>query len=116
MSLLSDLLALNAKPIAVTEAEHASNDELEHMVELLSEYHEKLVHLMGEVKDIVHMLPRQYSAEAKAYWLPHILIALGGDHDYMVSRSESTMASTIKAMKDEAEAVDDYNGFEGGED
>lgn len=115
MSLLSDLLALNAKPVAVTEAEHASNDELEQMVDLLTEYHEKLTHLMGEVKDIVHQLPHEYRGSAEAYWVPQVLIALGGDHDYMVSGSESTMASTIKAMKDEVEAAD-YNGFEGGED
>ena len=116
MSLLSDLLALNAKPVAVTEAEHASNDELEQMVDLLTEYHEKLTHLMGEVKDIVQHLPHEFRGSAEAYWLPHILIALGGEHDYMTTRTEATMARTIEAMKDEVEAVDDYNGFEGGED
>ena len=107
MSILSDLLALKAtKAEQVVEAHDSDYDaeDLEHMVDLFSEYHEKMTKIMYEVKDAIRMLPKHYRGPAEAYWIPHIFIALGGEHEWMTAGHESTMQKTIDEMREEAEA------------
>jgi vacuolar-type H+-ATPase subunit H len=110
MSILADLLALKAKtPAQVSEAKELSTEEIHSMVEELEHLHDKMVKAAHEAKDIVRHLPSQLRGQAESYWIPHILIALGGDHDYMANRSDSTMLKTIEQLKDEAEASADHD-------
>lgn len=106
MSIIADLLAMNAKSteVQLAESDDPDAEELENMAALLEEHHEKMVHLMSEVQEIVRMLPRHYRGQAEAYWIPHILIALGGEHGFMTANHESTMQKMIEEMNEEAEA------------
>ena len=107
MSILADLLSLNvpvAQPSTVVESENYDEDELNNTADLLEELHEKMVKTMSEVRDIVRMLPRNYRGQAEAYWIPHILISLGGEHEFMTAGHEATMEKMIKEMREEAEA------------
>ena len=112
MSLLADLLSLNSSASAfapIVESEDYDEDELNNTADLLEELHEKMVKTMSDVRDIVRMLPRSYRGQAEAYWIPHILIALGGEHDFMTAGHESTMEKMIKEMREEADA---YKAFD----
>lgn len=129
MSILADLLALKAKTSApaltVTEAKDLSDEEIHGMVKELEHLHETMVKAIHEAKDLVRHLPSQMRGQAESYWIPHIMIALGGEHDYMASRSESTMMKTIEELKEEAgsdeghgdhDSDEDFGGHEGDED
>jgi hypothetical protein len=113
MSLLSSLLDLRASKQdsqdPVLEAVDMSPDDYEHLVDLLTEYHDKMVRLMGEVQGSLDLIPRHYKQQAMAYWVPNILIALGGEHGYMASKSESSMAKMIEELKEEGEAMDAFD-------
>jgi UDP-N-acetyl-D-mannosaminuronic acid transferase (WecB/TagA/CpsF family) len=107
MSLLSSLLDLRASKQdsqdPVLEAVDMSPDDYEHLVDLLTEYHDKMVRLMGEVQGSLDLIPRHYKQQA------NILIALGGEHGYMASKSESSMAKMIEELKEEGEAMDAFD-------
>jgi ABC-type proline/glycine betaine transport system substrate-binding protein len=115
MSILADLLALQAKaPVQVTEAEDLTDEEIHGMVEELEHLHETMVKAAHEAKDIVRHLPSHLRGSAESYWIPHILIALGGDHDYMANRGDSTMLKTITDLKEEAGPDEDHDEDHGG--
>ena len=70
--------------------------------------------IRDEIKELVYeargMLPRnsiEYE-RAKSYWIPHILMALDSDHDYL-GGSMFTMQDTINDLTIEDEDYDDEN-------
>jgi hypothetical protein len=104
MSILKDLLALREPaPEVVTEAEDLDQDEAKGYAEELEGLHKKIVQCMEDVRHIVHQLPRHMRGTAEAYWVPHIMIALGGEHEWMTARHESTLQKTIDELKEYAD-------------
>jgi hypothetical protein len=116
MSILKDLLALKQPVEAIVEGEDIDGEELEQLADHLEELHEKMVKTMSEVREIVRMLPRSYRGAAEAYWIPHIMIALGGEHEWMTAGHESTMEKMIKEMREEAEAQNAHDEHGGDDD
>lgn len=102
MSILQDLLSLSAQQ-ATQEPVVESHDEVDpHVVEELEEAYEELTKLMDQVRGLVQHLPRHYRGTAEAYWVPHIMIALGGDHQWMTAGHDVTMRKMLDELAEEA--------------
>lgn len=68
-------------------------------VDRLEEIREEIMELMDEAKKIVAgSKNRGAVGRADAYWIPHIEIALGGEHGYM-DRSMCSMQDTIEELR-----------------
>lgn len=114
MSILQDLLALNVpvtQALAIDEAEELSGYEARQAAEELVDIHKEISELMSHARQIVRRLPRHVKGSAESYWIPHIMIALGGEHEWMTAGHESTMQKTIDdleeyARDDEGEGAD----------
>jgi len=102
MSILQDLLSLN-KPATIVESEELDADMAGSMAEELQDLHEKMVKLMQQVRENVRSLPRSMRGQAEAYWIPHIMIALGGEHEWMTAGHESTMQKLIDELREAGE-------------
>lgn len=110
MSLLSDLLALNAKPAAI--AEEASplldKEELEHMLGLFTEYYNKLRSYRPDLEDASRLLDFRYKVKAfgPAGWLEHLQQALNG-MSHMIEMMEDDLDESKQAdgSSDRDEAV-----------
>ncbi len=107
MSIISDLMALR-EPALTVVAEEQSGYEARKSAEELVDIREQIVQLMSEARSIVRGLPRSLKGSAEAYWIPHIMIALGGEHEWMTAGHESTMQKTIEEL--EEYASDDEGG------
>lgn len=71
--------------------------------ERLEEIKDEIKELMEEAKHLVRRHADQIVYEqARSYWIPHILMALDKDHDYLGS-SMFTMEDTICQMDDDEE-------------
>lgn len=102
MSILQDLMALRAtqaEPIVEAE-DNLDPKEVASMARDLQEYHDTIVEKMDEVRHLVKQLPRSFRGSAEAYWIPHIMIALGGEHEWMTAGHESTMQKMIDEMNE----------------
>jgi hypothetical protein len=64
----------------------------------------KMIELLEEAEDLVetHAKSNVYNT-AKAYWIPHIAMALSDNHDYL--GSDDTMSKTIKDMEHEVSKI-----------
>ena len=111
MSILQDLLALN-KPAPLAEAVELTSNEANSAAEELADIHDQITKLMSEARSVVRSLPRHMRGSAEAYWVPHIMIALGGEHEWMTAGHESTMQKTIDELKEYA-SEDDGQDDEG---
>lgn len=111
MSVLQDLLSLKSRTaVTVTEDEDLSPSEASAAAEDLEGIHEEITKLMQHAQEIVRRLPRSLRGSAEAYWIPHIMIALGGEHKWMTAGHESTMQKTIDELKEEGtENSDDHD-------
>lgn len=109
MSILQDLLALNVpvtQALAIDEAEELSAHEANQDAEELEDIHKEISQLMSNARSIVRRLPRHMRGSAESYWIPHIMIALGGEHEWMTAGHESTMQKTIDELKEYASEGD----------
>lgn len=118
MSILQDLLALN-KPASTTIEE--SDDDFgqgaaQNAAEELEDLHNQITKLMSEARSVVRSLPRHMKGSAEAYWIPHIMIALGGEHEWMTAGHESTMQKTIDELKEYASEGDGQDDEGDGDD
>ncbi len=95
MSILKDLLELSKSEQVVESHEEVDAS----IVEELEEHFEQLSKIMEEVQQLVRHLPRSERALAESYWIPHIMIALGGEHRWMTAGHEATMKKTIDELK-----------------
>lgn len=110
MSILQDLLSLNQpSPEPIVENEELDADTAVSMGGELEDIHQQISKLMGEARHIVRQLPRYMRGSAESYWIPHIMIALGGEHEWTTARHESTMQKTIDELHE-------YGKGEGDED
>jgi len=101
-------MAMRQEPTIVAEDHHdISPDEASRACEELEELHSTMVKAMSEVRSIVRGLPRSMRGQAEAYWIPHIMIALGGEHEWMTAGHESTMEKLISELKEYAEDDED---------
>lgn len=113
MSILQDLLSLSAQQ-TTQEPVVESHDEVDpHVVEELEEAYEELTKLMDQVRGLVRHLPRHYRGTAEAYWVPHIMIALGGDHQWMTAGHEVTMRKMLDELAEEAGHSNDDEEHDG---
>ena len=103
MSILKDLLSLNQPAETITESEELDPDMAGSMAEELQDLHEKMVKIMQQVRENVRSLPRSMRGQAEAYWIPHIMIALGGEHEWMTAGHESTMQKLIDELREAGE-------------
>lgn len=62
----------------------------------------KIEELIDEAKHIVKGAGGFAYERARSYWIPHIIIALSKEHDYL-GGSMVTMADTIEELKDQVE-------------
>jgi hypothetical protein len=106
MSILKDLLALNQPAETITEGEDLDPDMAGSMAEELQDLHEQMVKIMSKVRENVRSLPRHMRGQAEAYWIPHIMIALGGEHEWMTAGHESTMQKLIDELREEGQEHD----------
>lgn len=102
MSILQDLLALNQTTI-VEDHDELDSDMAGSMAEELEDLHEQMVKIMSKVRENVRSLPRSMRGQAEAYWIPHIMIALGGEHEWMTAGHESTMQKLIDELREAGE-------------
>ena len=102
MSILQDLLTLKQSTETVVESHDDDMDpqEARDLVDELNELHDEMVKKMSEVRSIVRRLPRHIRGQAESYWIPHIMIALGGDHEWMTAGHESTMQKSIEELQE----------------
>ena len=110
MSILQDLLALNVPSEApqISEAEDLDPDAAGSMAAELEDLHREMTEIMSKVRHVVRGLPRHMKGTAESYWIPHIMIALGGEHEWMTAGHESTMQKTIDELKEYSEGSDDH--------
>lgn len=94
---------LMTKNETLMEEEDIEASDAKNWAEDLESIHGEISKLMSEARGIVRHLPRQLRGSAEAYWIPHIMIALGGEHEWMTAGHESTMQRTIKELEDYAE-------------
>ena len=67
----------------------------------LQDRFEQIMELMDDVKGLVHACPPDIRKHAEAYWLAHIITALGSDHEYVGGTSKyDTMEATIKKLRE----------------
>lgn len=104
MSILQDLLALKTQE-RIVESEDLDPDMAGSMAEELQDLHEQMVRLMQQVRENVRSLPRSMRGQAEAYWIPHIMIALGGEHEWMTAGHESTMQKLIDELREAGEEM-----------
>lgn len=104
MSILQDLLALKTQE-RIVESEDLDPDVAGSMAEELQDLHEQIVQLMQKVRENVRSLPRSMKGQAEAYWIPHIMIALGGEHEWMTAGHESTMQNLIDELREAGEEM-----------
>lgn len=107
MSILQDLMALRQPVLALDEAEDMSAHEANDKAEELEELHDTMTTAMRRVREIVRGLPRHMRGSAEAYFIPHIMIALGGEHEWMTAGHEVTLQKLIDELKEYAEGSDD---------
>lgn len=103
MTILQDLLAMNAVEQIVEDHEELDPDMAGSMAEELEDLHEQMVKIMSRVRENVRSLPRSMRGQAEAYWIPHIMIALGGEHEWMTAGHESTMQKLIDELREEGQ-------------
>lgn len=65
----------------------------------LQEIRDEIMNLTYEAKDLLKGTSEQGTAEA--YYIGHIMTALGGQHDYMVASFESTLQKSIDILKED---------------
>ena len=108
MSIISDLMALRStQPEAIVEDHELDHNDYVHFIDELEESHKVMIEQMEHVRSIVRQLPRSMRGQAEAYWIPHIMIALGGEHEWMTAGHESTMQKTIEELKEESKQFHD---------
>ena len=107
MSILQDLLALQSAPTIVAEESSMSASEASDVAGELQELHDTMTEAMEQVRGLVRRLPREYRGQAEAYWIPHIMIALGGEHEWMSNRSDATMKKLIDELKSDSSEHDE---------
>jgi hypothetical protein len=112
MSILKDLLALNQPAETITEGEDLDPDMAGSMAEELEDLHEQMVKIMSKVRENVRSLPRHMRGQAEAYWIPHIMIALGGEHEWMTAGHEATMQKLIDELREEGQ---EHEGHDDGD-
>lgn len=112
MSILQDLMALRQPVLALDEAEDMSAQEANSDAEELEELHDTMTTAMSRVREIVRGLPRHMRGSAEAYFIPHIMIAIGGEHEWMTAGHEVTLQKLIDELKEYA-SEDDGKDDEG---
>lgn len=100
MSILQDLLAMRETPVALAEDKDLSAGEAKGYAEELEGLHQKMSECMNDVRHIVRQLPHSMRASAEAYFIPHIMIALGGEHEWMTAGHEVTLQKVIDELKE----------------
>ena len=86
---------------------HLGHDRL---IEIRDEMNDLLEEAMGIVRNVG--TPTDI-ARARSYWLGHIRIALGGEHDYLGS-SMCSMTDTAEELMEEGEEGCDHEWHEDG--
>ena len=72
----------------------------------LTEIKEKIKELVNEAEELIS--ENDYvSSRAKSYWIPHLLMALDNDHNY-VGGSMCTMQDTIDELEEDDIDEEDY--------
>ena len=112
MSILQDLLALHQPaPASIAESDDDfGQGAAQNAAEELEDIHDQITKLMSEARSVVRGLPRHMRGSAEAYWVPHIMIALGGEHEWMTAGHESTLQKTIDELKEYAQDSDEDDG------